>query len=77
MAFAKEYKENVVYIDFRENKDACLVFNGNFDIDEITTSLTAVVPNIKFVPYKTVIIFDEIQDCQNARSSNIKNYLMI
>ena len=69
LEFAKKYKENVVYIDFRSNKNAQLAFDGNFDIDEITTYLTGIIPNAKFIPYKTVIIFDEIQDCQNARSS--------
>ena len=37
LEFAKNYKKNVVYIDFRENKNAQLAFNGNFNIDEITT----------------------------------------
>ena len=69
LEFAKNYKKNVVYIDFRENKNAQLAFNGNFNIDEITTYLTGILLNVKFIPYETVIIFDEIQDCQNARSS--------
>ena len=69
LEFAKNYKKNVVYIDFRENKNAQLAFNGNFNIEEITTYLTGILPNVKFIPYETVIIFDEIQDCQNARSS--------
>lgn len=31
--------------------------------------LSAKMPNIKLVPYKTLIIFDEIQECANARAS--------
>lgn len=27
------------------------------------------MPNIKIIPYKTIIIFNEIQECANARAS--------
>ena len=39
LEFAKNYKKNVVYIDFRENKNAQLAFNGNFNVDEITSAV--------------------------------------
>ena len=36
--------------------------------------LSAKMPKIKIVPYKTIIIFDEIQECANARAS-IKTFV--
>ncbi len=44
-------------------------FNGNLDPDTITGLLSGYNPDFKFIPHKTVIIFDEIQECALARSS--------
>lgn len=67
--FGENNYENVVYLDFRQNKSIHKVFKGDFNINDITLLLSTVSPDFKFIPYKTLIIFDEIQDCKNARSS--------
>lgn len=67
--FAEENYKNVVYIDFRLNTSIRKVFEGDFDIDSLTRNMSIYLTDVKFIPYKTVIIFDEIQDCPNARSS--------
>ncbi len=67
--FASENYENVIYIDFRSDKTIRSVFSGDFDIDDIILNISALRNDARFVPGKTVIIFDEVQDCADARSS--------
>ena len=68
-AFAQQNYENVVYVNFKSNNSAKRIFYDDLVINRITTDLSALLPDARFVPYKTVIIFDEIQECANARSS--------
>ena len=68
-AFAQQNYENVVYVNFKSNNSAKSIFDDDLVINRITTDLSALLPDARFVPYKTVIIFDEIQECANARSS--------
>lgn len=68
-AFAEENYESVVYIDFKNNTSAKQVFNGDLVVDRITLDLSALIPDAHFVPGKTCIIFDELQECSGARAS--------
>lgn len=68
-AFAQQNYENIVYVNFKSNNSAKRIFDDDLVINRITTDLSALLPDARFVPYKTVIIFDEIQECANARSS--------
>lgn len=74
-AFSKENYENVIYINFKDNESAKKVFDEDFIVDRITLDLSALFPGIHFVPGKTVIIFDEVQECANARAS-IKAFML-
>ena len=67
--FARTHYENVVYINFKENENAKQVFDSDLNVNRITIDLSALFPNAHFVENKTVIIFDEIQECANARAS--------
>ncbi len=67
--FGKEFYESVVYIDFRSEKSLHQAFSGDFDVDRMVMAISASKPGTKFLPGKTLLIFDEIQDCPNARSS--------
>ena len=73
--FAQENYENAFILDFRKKPDLGLLFNGAFDIEKLSRSISALpsedklIKSSKMVPGKTVLIFDEIQDCPNARSS--------
>lgn len=68
-AFAEENYENVVYINFKDNESAKKIFDGDFIINRITVDISALMPGTHFVPGKTIIIFDEVQECMNARAS--------
>lgn len=67
--FGKQFYENVVYLDFRANIALHKAFEGNFDVNQMILSISSVETKANFVPNKTLLIFDEIQDCANARSS--------
>jgi hypothetical protein len=74
-AFADENFENVVYINFKDNESAKRIFDGDFVVDRMTLDISAMIPGVHFVPHKTVIIFDEVQECANARAS-IKAFML-
>ena len=67
--FASENYENQIYINFKNNNDLKAIFDENLNVDRIMLDLSAKIPNIKITPYKTILIFDEIQECANARAS--------
>lgn len=67
--FAKANYEKIVYVNFKENERAKKIFDADLNVNRIIIDLSALIPNSHFVEGKTVIIFDEIQECANARSS--------
>ena len=67
--FARRNYEYVVYLDLRSNIAAHKAFAGSFGVDDMVISITANDPQARFVPGKTLLILDEVQDCPNARSS--------
>ena len=67
--FGEEFYENCVYIDLRANTSVHSAFGGDYDVDQMVLSISAVIKESRFIPDKTIIILDEIQDCPNARSS--------
>ena len=67
--FAKENYKNVVYVNFKENESAKKIFDYDLNVNRIIIDLSALIPNSRFEEGNTVIIFDEIQECANARSS--------
>lgn len=69
LEFAKSEYKNVIYINFKENDSARKIFDSDLNIDRITVDISALFPNSSFEPGKTVLVFDEIQECSNARAS--------
>ena len=67
--FARENYENVVFIDFKANESMKAAFEGDFVVDRMTLDISARMPSVRFVPGKTVLVFDEVQECVNARAS--------
>lgn len=67
--FAKDNYKNVVYIDFFKQEERKAAFYGPKDVDTIILNLSAQIRTAKFIPGETCIIFDEIQDCPEARTS--------
>lgn len=69
ISFAKQNYEHVIYLDFHEHKEYKTFFAGALDIDTLTLNISVGIKDAQFVPGKTCLVFDEIQDCPNARSS--------
>ena len=69
LEFCHKNYENVIYIDFRKDKSFFSIFQADFNIDRITSLISTKLSNVAFVPNKTIIFFDEIQECAKARAS--------
>ena len=67
--FGKRFYDSVIYLDLRANVAVHKAFEGDFDVGQMILAITSLVPGARFVPKKTLLILDEIQDCANARSS--------
>lgn len=59
----------MVYLDFFQHPEYKAVFGGGLDIDILCMTLSTLIPDCNFVPGKTCIIFDEIQECPRARTA--------
>lgn len=67
--FAKKHYDHIVYMDFHEHREYKAFFSGSLDVDTLVLNISSGMPGAKFVPGKTCLIFDEIQDCPRARAS--------
>ena len=67
--FAEQNYESVVYLNFALDADKATAFLGSKDVNTIILNLSTLMPEARFIPGKTCIILDEIQDCPDARTS--------
>ena len=69
-AFAEQYYDHVIYLNFFENPEYASVFAGSLKVDDLVMYMSALLGrNAIFEPGNTIIILDEIQHCPNARTS--------
>ena len=66
--FGKRFYENTAYFNFDENIEYKQFFETTKDVDRILQNLM-LASGQKIVPEKTLIIFDEVQDCPNVINS--------
>lgn len=66
--FGKRYYENTAYFNFDENEEYKQFFETTKDVDRILQNLM-LISGQKIVPEKTLIIFDEVQDCPKVINS--------
>ncbi len=67
--FAEANYKTVVYINFIKQPERISAFAGSKVVDDILLSLSAQIAGVTFTPGKTCFIFDEIQECPEARTS--------
>lgn len=67
--FANKHFKHIVYLDFREHPDYKMFFTPNLNVDDIIMRITAAMPDVDIETGNTCFIFDEIQDCPQARGS--------
>lgn len=63
--FSKEY-ESYISFNFILQDDAKNIFNGNLDIDTLMNNIKAYDSSFKLIEHNTLILLDEIQECENA-----------
>ncbi len=66
--FGRRYYENTAYFNFDENEEYKQFFETTKDVDRILQNLM-LASGQKIVPEKTLIIFDEVQDCPKVINS--------
>ena len=67
--FAKNNYTSVIEINFALQKQYKDIFDDGFEVDTIIKNITLHNPNFKVIPNKTLIFFDELQDCPNCATS--------
>ena len=67
--FAEENYKYVYYMNFTKQPKRIGAFLGSKEVDDILLELSTQIKGANFVPGKTCFIFDEIQDCPDARTS--------
>lgn len=66
--FAIDNYENVIYINFKTELKMKKAFDDNLSVNDIIANISAFKPGEHFIPFKTVLILDEIQECSGARA---------
>ena len=66
--FGKRYYENTAYFNFDEQEEYRQFFETTKDVDRILQNLM-LASGQKILPEKTLVIFDEIQDCPRVINS--------
>ena len=67
--FAAENYKSVVYINFIKQPERISAFMGSKAVDDILLNLSTQIKDVTFTPGETCFIFDEIQECPEARTS--------
>jgi len=67
--FGNSEYEEMVSINFKETPEAKEIFEGDLNVDKIIASLRFRFPDKKIGEGKTLIFFDEIQECPEAITS--------
>ncbi len=62
MHFARGNYENVVYINFALEKKFLKILADGYDVGSVIKNISLADPSVKFLPGRTIILFDEIQE---------------
>ena len=60
--FAKQNYENIVYLNFALEKKFMQILADGYDVGSVIKNISLADPSLNFVPGKTIIVFDEIQE---------------
>jgi uncharacterized protein len=63
--FGKSFYENFVYFNFDEEDELKSIFEANKNPQRII-ELLSLIAGVKILPKKTLVIFDEVQECPEA-----------
>ena len=63
MHFASTNYDSVIALNFVLQSSFKQIFDNGYEVENIIKNITLINPDFRFIPYKTLIFFDEIQDC--------------
>lgn len=67
--FASNEFEHIAEVNFLTMPDAAEAFSGDLTVDSVIKHLSVLYPQMVFEPGKTLIFFDELQECSRAYTS--------
>ena len=67
--FGENNYENFIEINFALQSQFKTIFNDGFNVDDIIKNITIKLPEVDVTPYKTLIFFDEMQQCVSTATS--------
>lgn len=67
--FGQNEFDETAYFNFDGNEGIKSIFEYDFDVNRIIDELASMIYGKKIIPGKTLVIFDEIQDCPRAIQS--------
>ena len=68
-AFGQANYESVIEINFVLQKKFRSIFDNGYEVDTIIKNISLLEPSWKFIPYKTLLFFDELQKCPDCATS--------
>ena len=68
-AFGQANYESVIEINFVLQKKFRSIFDNGYEVDTIIKNIFLLEPSWKFIPYKILIFFDELQKCPDCATS--------
>lgn len=69
MDYCSEKSIHVLRIDLSKDEKSRTAFDGDLTVDAIILKLSSIHTRFKFIPGKTLIFLDEIQECPDARTA--------
>lgn len=73
MQFAQQNYVQVVAINFVLQKKYKQIFDDGYEVDDIVRNITLINPSLTFEPGRTLLFFDEMQDCP-ACATSLKSF---
>ena len=67
--FGHDNYKSVIVLNFFKHPEYAEIFDGDLSPSEIFKRLSLKVPNISFIPGRTLLFLDEVQHCPNARTA--------
>ena len=68
-AFGRANYESVLEMNFMLQKKFRTIFDDGYEVDQIIKNITVLEPSWKIIPNKTLLFFDELQNCPNCATS--------
>ena len=67
--FGKQNYDSVIEINFMSHSKFKKAFAGDLSMDNIISEITLIERSFKFIPGRTLLFLDEIQECGDARTA--------